>query len=25
MVGWTAQKTGLHDVICSTRVVHGKP
>jgi len=25
MAGWTAQKTGLHDLICSTRVVHGKP
>jgi uncharacterized RDD family membrane protein YckC len=24
MIGWTKQKTGLHDMICGTRVVHGK-
>ncbi|QXX75976.1 RDD family protein [Methylovirgula sp. HY1] len=24
MIGWTKEKTGLHDMICRTRVVHGK-
>jgi len=25
MVGWTDQKRGLHDMICDTRAVYGKP
>ena len=24
MIGWTREKTGLHDIICGTRVVYGK-
>jgi uncharacterized RDD family membrane protein YckC len=24
MIGWTREKTGLHDLICGTRVVYGK-
>ena len=25
MIGWSSQKKGLHDIVCGTRVVHGKP
>ena len=25
MIGWTREKTGLHDIMCGTRVVHGRP
>jgi uncharacterized RDD family membrane protein YckC len=25
MIGWTGQKKGLHDVMCGTRVVYGRP
>lgn len=25
MIGWTREKTGLHDLICDTRVMHGRP
>jgi uncharacterized RDD family membrane protein YckC len=25
MVGWTRQKTALHDIVCRTRVVYGRP
>jgi hypothetical protein len=25
MIGWTRQKTGLHDLVCRTRVVYGRP
>jgi uncharacterized RDD family membrane protein YckC len=25
MVGWTRQKTALHDLVCRTRVVYGRP
>jgi uncharacterized RDD family membrane protein YckC len=25
MIGWTRQKTALHDLICRTRVVYGRP
>lgn len=25
MIGWTDQKKGLHDIICNTRVVRGRP
>jgi uncharacterized RDD family membrane protein YckC len=25
MIGWNSEKKGLHDMICGTRVVHGKP
>jgi len=25
MIGWSSEKRGLHDRICKTRVVHGKP
>ena len=25
MIGWTEEKQGLHDMICGTRVVHGRP
>ena len=25
MVGWTRQKTALHDLVCGTRVVYGRP
>ncbi|MEL7197663.1 MAG: RDD family protein [Pseudomonadota bacterium] len=25
MIGFTEEKTGLHDIICTTRVVKGKP
>src|SRR5579863_4555506 len=24
MIGWTREKTGLHDIVCGTRVVYGK-
>jgi uncharacterized RDD family membrane protein YckC len=24
MIGWTDQKKGLHDIVCDTRVIHGK-
>ena len=25
MIGWSDEKKGMHDMICLTRVVHGKP
>ena len=25
MIGWSDEKKGMHDMICRTRVVHGKP
>jgi uncharacterized RDD family membrane protein YckC len=24
MIGWTREKTGLHDILCGTRVIYGK-
>jgi uncharacterized RDD family membrane protein YckC len=25
MIGWSDQKKGMHDILCRTRVIHGRP
>jgi uncharacterized RDD family membrane protein YckC len=25
MIGWSDQKKGMHDIVCRTRVIHGRP